>query len=233
MKIILYLKIILLVLICSKCNEVFAKGIVNNSIGNFYIGGSYGYDKKILEFKTGNGYLDFDFSVNNVVGYNVELSLGYIFPSASLSNFRTDLEFVYMTKKKILNEQRIANEDNEEPLEKKMLYWNSNKYKIFFNLYYDVGNFFSIMDLTFFFGSGIDIHYLIGWFSKNSESLDLENKLMIQNMVGIKYQLLPNIAIYSGYRCFIGYAKPRDDVNLKHCCILGSYGLIFGLEFIF
>lgn len=233
MKIILYLKIILLVLICLKCNEVIAKDIVGSSIGNFYIGGSYGYDKKILEFKIGDGYLDFDFSVNNVIGYNVELSLGYICPSASSNNFRTDLEFVYITKKKVLNEQKILNQDNEESLKKKMLYWNSNKYKIFFNLYYDVGNFFSIRDLTFFFGSGIDIHYLIDWFSKSSESLDLKNKLMIQNIVGIKYQLLRNIAMYSGYRYFIGYEKPRDGVNLKHCCILGSYGLMFGLEFIF
>ncbi|AHX03753.1 outer membrane beta-barrel domain protein [Ehrlichia chaffeensis str. Heartland] len=207
--------------------------MVSDSVSKFYVGGSYGYDKKILEFKTGDGYLDFDFNVNNVTGYNAGLTLGYICPSASLNNFRTDLEFMYITKKKIDNNKEVVDEDREKVLQKKMLYWNNNKYKVFFNLYYDVGNFFSIRDFTFFFGAGVDLHNFIGKLLKNTETLDLKSNLMMQSIVGIKYQLLNNIIMYGGYRYFIGYMKPKDNINFKRCYILGSYGLMFGLEFVF
>ncbi|CEI85436.1 Uncharacterized protein ehr_00832 [Ehrlichia minasensis] len=226
MRIFLYLEIILLLFINS--NVVFAKDAVSSPVRNFYIGGSYGYDKKALELKVADKYLDFDLHVDDIIGYNIGLKLGYICPSASLNNFRTDLEFVYIAKREMVTE------NVEESLKKEIVYWNDNKYKVFFNLYYDMGNFFSIRDLAFYFGSGIDAYGLIvDKLSKKSESSNIKSNFMLQNVIGLKY-ILYNVAIYGGYKYFFGYTKSKkDNVVFKNCKILGSYGLIFGLEFIF
>ena len=228
MRVILYLWIVFVSLVYSISSIGFAKSTKSNFLGNFYISGFYGYDKKVLEFKTGSRYLEFDFNVNDVFGHNGGLKLGYICASASPSNFRTELEFMYVTKKKFINEENI----NEKLLEKRKLYWDTDsKYRILFNLYYDIGNFFSIRDLTLYLGLGINLQNFINQLLKKDT---INNGLMIQPMFGMKYKLLPNIGIYSGYRYFINYMGPKKgDAKFKHYHILASSGFIFGLEFIF
>ncbi|MGN7619203.1 MAG: outer membrane protein [Ehrlichia sp.] len=228
MRVILYLWIIFLSLIYPVGNMAFAKSIKNNFLGDFYISGFYGYDKKVLEFKNGDRYLDFDFNANNVLGHSGGLMLGYICASASPSNFRTELEIMYVTKKKFINTENMS----EELLEMRKLYWNTDsRYKVLFNLYYDIGNFFSIRDLALYLGSGINMQSFVNKLLKDSS---LDNRIMMQAMVGIKYKLLPNVSVYSGYRYFINYILPKkDDVNFKYYRVLASSGFIFGLAFIF
>ena len=226
MRVFLYLCIIFLQLICSISNT-FAETVKDNFLGNFYINGFYGYDKKVLEFKRGDKYLDFDFNVNDVLGYTAGLTLGYMLASASPSHLRTELEFIYMTKKKFVNAENV----NEELLKKRELYWNTGiRYKVLFNLYYDIGNFFSIRDLALYLGSGINIQHFVDQLLKK-DALD-NNNLIIQAMVGLKYKLLTNVSIYSGYRCFINYITPKKD-DVKYYNVLASSGLMFGLEFTF
>ncbi|CAI27838.1 Hypothetical protein ERGA_CDS_03860 [Ehrlichia ruminantium str. Gardel] len=223
MRVILYLQITFLLLFCSY--SAFAKNVEKSSIGNFYIGGAYGYDSKMLEFKTGQGYFDFDFNINNIRGYNLGLSLGYIFSSASLNNFRTELEFIYITKKEIVSSNLLND---------KKSYLDSNNYKVLFNLYYDIGNFFSIKNLSVYLGSGVNVQNIVGHLLKNtSESLD--NNILMQAMGGIKYKLLSNVAMYTGYRYIVNYivSNKEDNPGLVGFRILGSSVLMFGLEFVF
>ena len=222
MKVILYLQVMCLLLFCS--HSALARNVEKSFIGNFYIGSVYGYDSKMLEFKTGQGYLDFDFNVNNIRGYNIGLSVGYVFSSASLNNLRTELELMYITKKEIVN---------NESLNDKKLYGDGNDYKALFNLYYDVGNFFSIENLSIYLGSGVNVQSLIHrLFKSTNESLD--NSILVQAMIGIKYKLVANVAIHTGYRYVVNYVvSNKDKTDSVGCHILGSSMLIFGLEFIF
>ncbi|QGR02450.1 hypothetical protein EDL79_02055 [Ehrlichia ruminantium] len=222
MRIILYLQITCLLLFYS--GSAFAQNVKTTSIGNFYIGGAYGYNSKILEFKTGRGYFDFDFNINNVRGYDLGLTLGYIFSSASLSNLRTELELMYIGNKKVID---------SDTLHDKKFYWGANNYRALFNLYYNIGNFLSIKDLSIYFGSGVNVQNIVNHiFRGNDESLN--NSIFMQAMIGIKYKLISNVAVYTGYRYIVNYVvAKKGKADQGGFSILGSSVLIFGLEFIF
>ncbi|AHX03689.1 hypothetical protein ECHHL_0532 [Ehrlichia chaffeensis str. Heartland] len=50
-------------------------------------------------------------------------------------------------------------------------------------------------------------------YSNNHNFLMYKKFRVLFAIVGIKYQLLNNIVMYDGHRCFIGYMKSKNNIN--------------------